>query len=253
VPLSIRLPLREAPYGDAQARPFFANLLPESGLRRFIARRLGISEQNDFALLEAVGGECAGAVSMLPTGEQAMPSADYRGYGGYNLPAFRPDIIQLGCWAHVRRKFDAASQAASPGAAHIARQGIKLIRDLYHLDNEANNKPPDEQKPYRQKVVKPHLEKIRDWMLENQARALGRGGLLASTFTYLYNQWEKLTLFLEDPYLELDNNKAERHIRPIAIGRKTWLFAKSEAGARATAIWYSVIETARANGLEPYW
>jgi transposase len=175
------------------------------------------------------------------------------GYGGYNLPASRPDIIQLGCWAHVRRKFDAASRAASPGAAHIARQGIKLIRDLYHLDNQAKDKPPDERKAYRQKVVKPHLEKIRDWMLENQARALGRGGLLASAFTYLYNQWEKLTVFLEDPYLELDNNKAERHIRPVAIGRKTWLFAKSEAGARATAIWYSVIETARANGLEPYW
>jgi len=102
-------------------------------------------------------------------------------------------------------------------------------------------------------VVKPHLEKIREWMLKNQARALGRGGLLASAFTYLYNQWKKLTVFLEDPYLELDNNKAERHIRPVAIGRKTWLFAKSEAGARATAIWYSVIETARANGLEPYW
>jgi len=78
VPLSIRLPLQEAPYGDARARPFFANLLPESGLRRTIARRLGLSEQNDFALLEAVGGECAGAVSLLPAGTIDLPPGGYR-------------------------------------------------------------------------------------------------------------------------------------------------------------------------------
>ncbi len=77
VPLSLGLPLREAPYGDDQARPFFANLLPESDLRQTIARRLGLSERNDFALLEAVGGECAGAVSLLP--EEIQPG----GEGGY--------------------------------------------------------------------------------------------------------------------------------------------------------------------------
>jgi len=143
------------------------------------------------------------------------------GYAGYNAaPASRPDIIHLGCWAHVRRKFDAASRAAPPGAAHIARQAIKLIRDLYHLDNQGKNKSQDERRAYRQKVVKPHFEKIRAWMLENQARALSYDGLLASAFTYLYNQWEKLTVFIEDARLELDNNKVERHIRSIAIDRK---------------------------------
>ena len=78
VPLSLRLPLREEPYPDEVARPFFANLLPESDLRRAIARRLGLSEQNDFALLEAVGGECAGAVSLLPEGTAPAGTCDYR-------------------------------------------------------------------------------------------------------------------------------------------------------------------------------
>ncbi len=79
------------------------------------------------------------------------------------------------------------------------------------------------------------------------------GGLLATAFTYIHNQWRKLTVFLQDGRLKLDNNRAERHIRPIAVGRKVWLFAKSEAGARATASWYSLVETAKANGIEPYW
>jgi serine/threonine-protein kinase HipA len=85
VPLSLRLPLREEPYPDEAARPFFANLLPESDLRRAIARRLGLSEQNDFALLEAVGGECAGAVSLLQEGLQPAGSGDYRDLGDDEL------------------------------------------------------------------------------------------------------------------------------------------------------------------------
>ena len=102
-------------------------------------------------------------------------------------------------------------------------------------------------------MVKPHLDKIRTWINENQARALSYGGLLASAFTYIHNQWPKLIVFVEDGRLRLDNNKAERQIRPIAAGRKVWLFAKSEEGAKATAAWYSMVETAMANGLEPYW
>jgi len=175
------------------------------------------------------------------------------GYAGYDASASRPDVIQLGCWAHVRRKFDVARKASSPGAANIARQGMELIRELYYFDNQGKEKPPDERRRYRQEIVKPYLGKIRSWMNENQVRALSYGGLLSSAFTYIHNQWPKLTVFVEDGRLQLDNNNAERHIRPIATGRKVWLFAQSEAGARATATWYSLVETAKANGLEPYW
>ncbi len=175
------------------------------------------------------------------------------GYAGYDSSASRPDVIQLGCWAHVRRKFDVARKASSPGAANIARQGMELIRELYYFDNQGKEKPPDERRRYRQEIVKPYLGKIRSWINENQVRALSYGGLLSSAFTYIHNQWPKLTVFVEDGRLQLDNNNAERHIRPIATGRKVWLFAQSEAGARATATWYSLVETAKANGLEPYW
>ena len=175
------------------------------------------------------------------------------GYAGYNSTASRQDIIPLGCWAHVRRKFIAASKAGSPGASTISNEGLTLIRDLYHIDNKGKEKPPDERSLYRQEVVKPHLDTIRAWIDENRARSLNYGGLLATAFTYIHNQWRKLIVFVEDGRLALDNNKAERHIRPIATGRKVWLFAQSEAGAKATALWYSLVETAKANGLEPYW
>ena len=78
------------------------------------------------------------------------------------------------------------------------------------------------------------------------------GGKIATAFSYLHNQWSRLVCFLEDGRLELDNNSAERHFRPIAVGRKNWLFCNSEGGAKATAIWYSVITTAVANGWEPF-
>ena len=101
------------------------------------------------------------------------------------------------CWAHVRRKFVAVSKAGSPGAATIANEGLALIRDLYHIDNKFKEKPPDEQRLYRRKVVKPHLVTIRTWIDENQARVLSYGGLLATAFTYIHNQWPKLIVFVE--------------------------------------------------------
>ena len=130
---------------------------------------------------------------------------------------------------------------------------MELIRELYHLDNQGKEKPPDERRRYRQDIVQSYLDKIRSWINENQMRALSYGGLLSCAFTYIHNQWPKLTVFVKDGRLQLDNNNAERHIRPIATGRKVWLFAQSETGARATATWYSLVETAKANGLEPYW
>ena len=175
------------------------------------------------------------------------------GYAGYNSTALRQDVILPGCRVHVRRKFVAASKAGSPGAATIANEGLALIRNLYHIDNKYKEKPLDERRLYRQEVVKPHLDKIRTWIDENRDRVLSYGGLLATAFTYIHNQWPKLIVFVEYGRLALDNNKAERHIRPIAVGRKAWLFEQSEAGAKATALWYSLVETAKANGREPYW
>ena len=174
------------------------------------------------------------------------------GYAGYNATAKREEIIQLGCWAHVRRKFDVATKNSQDGAKEVAKRGLQLISRLYYLDKQAKDKPPDEKQLYREQIVKPHLDKIKQWLDNNFSKAKSYDGLLASAFTYITNQWEKLNAFMEEPYLELDNNRAERHIRPIATGRKVWLFANSEQGARATALWFSLIETAKANNIEPY-
>jgi len=175
------------------------------------------------------------------------------GYPGYDSTAARPDVTQLGCWTHVRRKFDAALKASSPGAAQLARQGLGLIRELYAIDNRAKEKPPDQRHAHRQQQVAPHLDRIRAWIDQHLAAALSQGGLLSTAFIYLHNQWPKLVRFLEDPRLRLDNNVAEQHVRPIAVGRRAWLFCRSEAGAKAAAHGFSLVETAKANGLEPYW
>jgi hypothetical protein len=84
------------------------------------------------------------------------------------------------------------------------------------------------------------------------AAAQTLGGAIAKAFVYLRNQFDKLCVYVTDGTLAIDNNKAENHIRPIALGRKNWLFATSTQGAKALANWYSVIETAKANGLDPF-
>jgi transposase len=130
---------------------------------------------------------------------------------------------------------------------------LVLIGELYDIDKRANDKPLDERHAHRQQHVAPHVDRMRAWLEAHAAFGLGHGGLLTTAFTYLYNQWEKLVRFLEDPRLRQDNNLAERHTRPVALGRRTWVFCRSRAGARASAGWYSVVETAKANGLEPSW
>lgn len=175
------------------------------------------------------------------------------GYAGYNDVAAQPNVTQLGCLAHARRKFDAAAKNASdPDAKARARQAILFIQKLYKIEREIKGKPPDEIVRIRQQRSRPLLDKFRQWIDDSLDWAEFYGGKLKTAYTYLLNQWPKLTVFLEDGRLRLDNNKAESHVRPIALGRRQWLFAQSEAGAHATAAWYSVVETAKANGWEPY-
>ena len=161
--------------------------------------------------------------------------------------------ISLGCWTHARRKFDAAVKAAEKdNPPPLAIEALSKIRRLYQIDAEMKGKSPEERYAHRQLHSKPLLEELHIWLQTHLSAGLIQGGALAKAFTYLHNQWPKLIRFLDDGRLELDNNAAENCIRPIALGRKNWLFCNSEAGANATAIWYSVVETAKANGWEPY-
>ena len=96
------------------------------------------------------------------------------------------------------------------------------------------------------------LIEIREFLDEYALKANSLGGLIKNAFTYINNQWSKLTIYCDDGRLNIDNNIAENHIRPIALGRKNWLFANSVEGAKALCGWYSIIESAKMNNLEPF-
>lgn len=175
------------------------------------------------------------------------------GYPGYNGVASDPNITQLGCWAHARRKFDAAAKASGlPDLSSQAREALAYIGRLYRIEKEIKDEPPDKKQAYRQIKSQAVLDEFRCWIDGTMTKALSCGGILAKAYVYLHNQWPKLIRFTLDGRLGLDNNPAERHVRPVAVGRKNWLFCQSQAGARATATWYSIVSTVQANGLEPY-
>jgi len=176
------------------------------------------------------------------------------GYGGYNQVVKQGDITQLACWAHARRKFAdiIKSSKSDEESRQLANDAIVLIKKLYKVEKEIKDDPPDKKQLIRKEKSEPIINTIRAWLDANFLKAQTDGGAIAKAFVYLNNQFSKLIVYLEDGKLNIDNNGAENHVRPIAVGRKNWLFATSVKGAYAIATWYSIIETAKANSLEPY-
>ena len=171
-------------------------------------------------------------------------------YAGYNLACASSEITQLGCWAHARRKFvEAQKVAAGTGKADLA---IAMIGKLYAIERRIQHSTPEERKAIRQQEAIPQLEKIRQWLDKTLHTTLPKGAL-GKALGYLHKNWDKLAVYTEDGRLSIDNNPAENAIRPFVLGRKNWLFSASVDGARASANLYSLIETAKANGLEPYY
>ncbi len=176
------------------------------------------------------------------------------GYAGYNFLDSKPGIKHCGCWAHVRRKFNDVIQAS--GSKNMrkgkANHALSVIRDLYLIEREAKNKGYDEEQTYqlRQKESKPIIDEFFVWLKEN-APVIPPQSLLGKAFGYTLSQWPRLIKYLDNGFVRMDNNLIENAIRPFVIGRKNWLFSVSQEGARASASFYSLIETAKANGLEP--
>lgn len=160
-----------------------------------------------------------------------------------------PQIIgHGGCWAHCRRKFaDAAKGRRSGSEAHKVLQQIAV---LYRLDNGLCELEGEAKRQARQELVVPQLNKIKA-TLEQLDRQFPTQGLMHTAIYYALNNWHKLTAFLDHPVMPLDNNPMERAIRPFTLGRRNWLFSGSPRGARASALLYSLVETAKANGWEP--
>ena len=176
------------------------------------------------------------------------------GYEGYALVGRQEGVILLGCWAHVRRKFDEAIKAlGKQGKAKGGRatKGLAFIQRLYRTEKLAKQMSDEERYQLRQEQAVPLLEDIRAW-LNNSLPEVPPKSATGKALHYLNNQWPKLIRYVEDGRLPIDNNAAERAIRPFVIGRNNWLFSNSVVGAEASARLYSLILTAKANGHEPY-
>jgi transposase len=176
------------------------------------------------------------------------------GYAGYNIVANKEGVTQLGCWAHSRRRFaDILKSGVSDATSKkYAKELVGMVAKLYKIEKDIKDDPPDKKKQVREEKSVQIIKDIQEWCDEHFLNAHAIGGSIARAFTYLKNQLPKLSIYTEDGRLNIDNNIAENHIRPIAIGRKNWLFATSTKGATALCNWYSIIETAKANGLDAY-
>jgi transposase len=194
----------------------------------------------------------AGAVAVEIVGDfKGFLQTD--GYIGYKALGETESITHVGCLAHARRKFMEVLKAGSKKKKGTASTVVDLIGKLYHLESQAKkaNFSPEALMAMREEKVKPILAKIKK-LLEESVDAVPPKSLLGKAVSYSLGQWLRIEAYLQDPRLTPDNNIAENAIRPFAVGRKNWLFSGSPRGARASAALYSLIETAKANGLNPY-
>jgi len=169
------------------------------------------------------------------------------GYAGFGAIFEKGGITEAACWAHVRRKFfDEYESTKAP----LAKEALDRIGALYAVEAEARGRGPDERRRWRQEKSKPLLDELHAWLSSTKSK-LSQKTDLAKAVRYTLSRWKALTRFLDDGRLEIDNNAAERAIRPLALGRKNYLFAGSDKGGERAAAIYSLIETAKLNGLDP--
>lgn len=173
------------------------------------------------------------------------------GYEGYNAVCEQQTLTRLGCWAHARRKFIDAQRATKKGRTAKADYAIKLIGKLYKLEKTLKETSPERRYEQRLQQAKPLLDKLNIWLMQTLPTVPPKTAL-GQALHYLHHQWPRLIGYLENGLYPIDNNRVENAIRPFAIGRKNWLFSNSQAGAKASANLYSLIETAKANQIEPY-
>jgi transposase len=168
-------------------------------------------------------------------------------YAGFNQLYGDGRIQQAACWAHVRRHFYDLEQAHS---SPVAREALQRIGALYGVEEPIRGRPPDERRAIRQAQAKPLVDSLRQWF-ERTLSKLSRKSETTVAIRYALSRWDALTRYLEDGHIEIDNNAAERSLRGVALGRKNYLFAGSDAGGERAAAIYSLIGSAKLNGLDP--
>ena len=164
------------------------------------------------------------------------------GYAGYNKI---PHVTRCGCWAHLRRKF-VAQESSCPSSAQIGRD---YCNQFFAAEKEIQNLSSEQRQEQRLAVERPMLRAFWCWLDELSTQLLA--GSLKKAVEYAQGQRPYMENYLKDPRCEISNNRAENKIRPFTVGRKNWLFSDTPAGARASAVIYSIVETAKANNLAP--
>ena len=154
---------------------------------------------------------------------------------------------EAACWAHLRRDFHDIWTATK---SEIAKEALDCIGQFYDIEREIKGLPAEDRLAIRQQKSKPKVDAFHAWAEVQLTRIPGKSDL-AKAFRYGLNRWPSFTLFLGDGRVAIDNNAAERGMRPIGIGRKNWLFAGSDTGGETLARAMTVIETAKMNGLDP--
>ncbi len=171
------------------------------------------------------------------------------GYDGYSQVCKKNNLVRLGCMDHARRKFKEAFSTS--GGKDIGKRGLVFFKALYKIEEKIEKMTSEEKKKVRQEQSKPILDEMKKWVDEKRSKITPKsvGG---KAINYFYNEYPYLIGYLEDGRLNISNCGVENKIRPFAIGRKNWLFSTSVEGAQASAMFYSLIETAKANDLEPF-
>ena len=176
------------------------------------------------------------------------------GYQAYEGVSARAGLIHVGCFAHARRRFFEALKAlpnAQRKQASAAHEAVRRIDALYLIERQIKDLDDEGRTRIRSDEALPQLASLHTWASKMQQETMP-SGKLGEALGYLITQWPKLVRYVEDPRLAIDTNLAENAIRPFALGRRNWLFADTVKGAKASAALYSVVSTARANGLEPH-
>jgi transposase len=186
----------------------------------------------------------------------------YGGYGKLYEPGRRPGpIVEAACWAHARRKFFVLADLAGSARrrAHgkapavlspICLEAVQRIDALFDIERDINGYSADERRTTRQALSRPLVEELQNWLGAQRVK-LARGNDIAKAIDYMLKRWTAFTRFLDDGRVCLSNNAAERALRGIALGRKSWLFCGSDRGGQRAAVMYSLIVTAKMNDVDP--
>ena len=205
------------------------------------------------------GGETPPAVLFRysPNRKGAHPQThlrDFRGvlhadgFAGFRALYDSGRVEEAACWAHVRRKFHDIAQA---NGTPLAVEALQRIARLYTIEAELRGNPPDTRRALRQARAGPELDSLETWFRE-KLRKVSAKSAFAAAVRYALERWEALTRYRDNGRIEIDNNAAERALRTVALGRKNYLFAGSDRGGESAALVYSLIGTAKLNGIDPY-